>query len=229
MTGFDVKRKRPWWFGWIPAAILLVLIAAVGVTAAVFVTSGAGDPAPEATEGQVTDLNWSIFTPEGRAYIDRTREVRIDFSKPPIEAAELGLDDDGSLTIGPYDTDELALDVYLVANGGGEAPGGKKFALSEITIVTSDGVVTEVRAAIRGAQGFRPTLDALLQDAPLYGWDVSGVDAIYQQVEDATRAGEGYEFTFGPGNRLGMDVAATATCDTSSSCAVEYDVAPSVR
>lgn len=80
------KLARPWWLGWIPATILVDLIGGTVVTAALLTTNGLGRPVPAATEGQVTDVNWSIFTKEGFAYIDSSRAVRIDFARGPVAA-----------------------------------------------------------------------------------------------------------------------------------------------
>ena len=74
----------------------------------------------------------------------------------------------------------------------------------------------------------RQTLTYLLGKAELFGWDTSGTDAIFQTAEDATRAGTGYEFTFGPADATGVAFSATATCDTTGFCAVNYDVTPRV-
>jgi hypothetical protein len=229
VTSFDVKRKRPWWLGWIPAVVLLVIIGGVATATILLINAGLGSPAPKPTEGQVTDLNWSIFTPEGLDYIDRTREVRIDLSSTPVAAEPLGLEADGSLTIGPKNNGDVQLDYYLIVNGGGQSPGGDKFTMSQLTIDTASGVVTSVHGPLTETLNFRQTLDKLLAKAELFGWDTSGVAAIYQQVEDAVRAGDPYEFTFGPADRLGVPIAATASCDPGGYCLVEYAVTPTVR
>jgi hypothetical protein len=223
------KRKRPGWVSWIPAGVLGLGTIAVIAASGILISQGLGSPAPKPTTGQVTDLNWSIFTPEGRGYIDTSREVRIDMSKPPIDAAALGLEPDGTLVIGPYDNGDLRLDVYLIVNGGGEGPGGAKFTMSEVRVETLDGEVVSVGGPLSLIYNFRQTLDQLLDRAETFGWDTSGVDDIYQTVEDATRAGEGYSFTFGPADRVGVNIAATATCDPSGYCLVEYEATPAVR
>lgn len=222
------KRKRPWWLGWIPATILLVLIAGTIVTTSLLVAGGLGKPVPAATDGQVTDLNWSIFTAKGLAYIDKSREVRIDFSRAPVDAAALGLPADGSITIGPKDNGDVVLDYYLIVNGGAEGQGGDKFTVSQLTIETVSGFVTRVSAPLSEVLNFRQTLTKLESKAPLFGWDVSGADALFSKVEQATRDQVPYSFTFGPADAVGVPIAATASCDTSGYCVVEYDVTPAV-
>ncbi len=224
-----VKRKRPWWLGWVPAAVLVALIAATITTTAVLSSNGLGEPVPRPTEGQVTDKNWSIFTEEGLAYIDSSREVRLDLSKAPVAAAPLGLEPDATITIGPKDNGDVLLDYYLIVNGGGAGVGGDKFTVSQLSITTSGGVVTHVTAPLSEVLNFRQTLSLLQAKAELFGWDISDVEAIYDQVADATQDGVPYEFTFGPADAAGVPVSATANCDTTGYCVVEYDVAPAVR
>lgn len=225
----EIRRKRPWWFGWLPAIALLVVIGGVIGTAIALLRGGIADPIPQATEGQVTDLNWSIFTEEGLAYIDRSRQVRIDFGKPPVETAPLGLPDDGILTIGPKSSGDVDLDYGFIASGGGESPGGAKFIVTELTITTRNGVIVSVTAPLREVLNFRETLNELLERGEVFGWDTSGTDDLFDRVEQATRDGVPYEFTFGPADRVGVPIAATASCDPSGYCLVEYSVTPAVR
>jgi len=220
------KRKV---FGWIPSVILAVGVVAVIATAATLLNSGLGQPAPPPTLGQVTDLNWSSFSDDGLEYIARTREVRVDLSNAPVDAAALGLPADDTVVLAPIDNLDVVLDYSLIVNGGGEAPGGEKFVVSSIAIATAGGVVAHVRAPLSEQLNFRQTLAALQAKAGLFGWDTSGEQQIFDTVEAATRAGEPYSFTFGPADRMGVPVAATASCDPSGYCVVEYDVTPRVR
>jgi len=222
-------RKRPWWFGWIPAAILLVIIVGVGVGTAVLLQGGLGKPAPKPTEGQVTELNWSAFTPEGLDYIARTRQVRIDLSTAPVDAAALGLAADDTLVLEQIDTGDTLLDYDLIINGGGQGPGGGRFVASQITIVTTGGAVSSVSAQLTDVVNFRQTLTALQNKAEVWGWDVSDVESIFATAEQATRDGTGYEFTFGPADKAGVPMAATASCDTSGFCVVTYTATPATE
>ena len=76
--------------GWVPAIILSVVIIAALVTGFLLVRGGLGAPAPQPTEGQVSDLNWSSFTDEGLDYIQRSREIRIDLSDKAEDAVIWG-------------------------------------------------------------------------------------------------------------------------------------------
>lgn len=229
MTSFDVKRKRPRWVGWIPAAVLVLIVAGVGITSAVLVGNGLGGPAPEPTVGEVTELNWSSFTDDGLAYIERSRDVRIDLSRLPTDAAALGLAADGTTTIGPSENFDTDNDYYLIANGGGEGYGGKRFTVSQLSITTAGGEISHIIAQSSGIVPFRIALNDLGAQAAEFGWQPLDTDAIFADVNTSVAAGEPFGFTAGPGDRLGMGVAASANCDQSGSCIVEYDITPEVR
>jgi hypothetical protein len=229
MTSFDVRRKRPRWVGWIPASVLVVIVAGVGIASAVLAGNGLGGPAPRPTVGEVTKLNWSSFTDDGLAYIERSRDVRIDLSRLPTDAAALGLAADGTTTIGPSDNFDTDNDYYLIANGGGEGFGGKKFTVSELSITTVGGEISHIVAQSSGAVPFRVALNDVGAQAEEFGWQPLDTDAIFADVSQSVAAGEPFGFTAGPGDRLGIVVAASVTCDQSSPCSVEYDITPAVR
>jgi hypothetical protein len=221
----SAARKRAGWVGWIPALILTVLIVGVLGTGAVLLSNGLGQPAPKPTQGQVTDLNWSSFTPEGLEYIATTRDVRIDLSRPPVEAAPLGLADDGTLVLERIDSVDTMLDYDLIVNGGGEGQGGARLTASEITVVTVGGLVDSVSAQFVDVLPFRNALDRLEREADAFGWTVDR-EEIFATAEEATRADEPFEFTLGPVGRVGFDYTAVASCDTGY-CQLTYTASPS--
>ncbi len=229
MTGFDVKRKRPWWFAWIPAFVLVLLIGAVATTVVLVQRSDIGKPLPKPTVGQVTELNWSSFTKEGLAYIDRSRNVRIDLSKPPVDASALGLPDDGTTTIGPTDYGDRDNDYYVIVSGGGEGHGGTKLTVTQLDITTEGGLVTGLAASEIDALPFRNALALLQGEVDEFGWAPIDSAAVFNDWVDTTGAGNRYEFATGAGTRLGFSIVGTVTCEPQSVCAVRYDVAPTVR
>ena len=91
-------RKRARWVSWLPAMILAVVIVASLITGFILVRGGLGAPVHSPTAGQVSDLNWSSFTEAGLAYIERSRDIRIDFSDKGEDAVALGLPADGLIT-----------------------------------------------------------------------------------------------------------------------------------
>ena len=229
MTGFDVKRARPWWLGWIPAAVLVLLIVGVGVTVLVIQNSDLGKPLPKPTLGQVTELNWSSFTEEGLAYIDRSRDVRIDLSRPPLQASDVGLPDDGTTTIGPTQYDDRDNDYYVIINGGGEGHGGTKVTVSQVTITTERGVVTGIHTPGQPSIPFRNALAEFADDAAEFGWSDLDTAALFTDWTETTGAGSPYSVTVGPGDRLGFSISGTISCEPQAPCSIEYDVAPRVR
>ncbi|MBC7591022.1 MAG: hypothetical protein H7226_08270 [Salinibacterium sp.] len=228
MTSFDVKRKRPWWFSWIPASVLVAIVAGVGITAGILVNSGLGGPAPQPTVGEVTDLNWSSFTVDGLAYIERSRDVRVDLSRLPADAAALGLAADGTTSIGPSENFDTDNDYYLIVNGGGEGYGGKRFTVSQLDITTVGGEIQTISAQSSAILPFRITLSSLSAQVDEFGWDPLDENAIFSDVNVAITAGVPYEFATSTGDRLGMAVSATARCQPEGSCVTEYDVTPAV-
>jgi len=228
VSGFDVKRKRPWWLGWIPAAALVVVIAGIAVTTTVLLNQGLGEPLPKPTVGQVTELNWSSFSEEGLDYIDRSRDVRIDLSRAPVDASALGLPDDGTTTIGPTDYGDRDNDYYVIISGGGEGYGGTKLTVAQLSITTEGGLVTGLSAPVTGELPFRNALALLQDNADEFGWETLDSSAVFTDWVDTTGAGEQYTFDIGPGTRLGFAISATTTCEPQSSCVVRYDVTPTV-
>lgn len=224
-----MRRKRPWWFGWIPAAVLVVLIVGVGVIVVSIQGSDLGKPLPKPTLGQVTELNWSSFTQEGLDYIDRSRDVRIDLSRAPVDAAALGLPDDGTTTIGPSDYGDRDNDYYVIISGGGEGYGGTKLTVSELTITTQGGLVTGLSAPVSGELPFRNALALLQDNVDEFGWNPLNATGIFNDWVAATSAGDTYSFAVGPGARLGFSITGVTTCRPQSLCAVEYEVTPTVR
>jgi hypothetical protein len=220
-----MAKTRPSWMSWLPAIILAVASIAAVVVGLVLVRGGLGAAPPAPTQGQVTDLNWSSFTADGLDYIERTRDIRIDLSDKGADAAGLGLPADGTITIGP---NPEGLFYAFIFKGGDVGPGGDKLFISTLDITTADGEVSVVHAQIVDVVNFRDTVNRLVRESELYGWDTSVLDGIYDSVSKATAAGEPYEFTFGPGNGIGTPVAATAQCDPSGYCQLNYDIGPGV-
>ena len=229
MTGFDVKRKRPWWFAWIPAAILIVIMGGVVATVLVIQRSDLVKPLPQPTVGQVTELNWSAFTPDGLAYIDRSRDVRIDLSRAPVDASALGLPDDGTTTVGPTTYDDRDNEYYVIVNGGGEGNGGTKLTVSQLDITTEGGLVTGLTAPVSNQLPFRNALALLQSDAEEFGWPPLDQAAVFTDWVASTGAGKTYTYETTPGTRLGFGIVARVQCEPQSTCGVEYDVSPTVR
>jgi hypothetical protein len=209
-----------------PAIILCVVIIASLITGFILVRGGLGAPAPAPTEGQVSELNWSSFTEEGLEYIQRSREIRIDLSDHAEDAVALGLPANGTTVIGPHPE---GLEYKFTFNGGGAGLGGDKLIVTQVTITTVDGLITEIVAPIAQVDNFRTTLAGFDKQSELFGWDMSFVDELYDRVNQATKDGVGYDFTVGPADLVGVPVSANAQCDVGGFCVVTYFISPGLR
>jgi hypothetical protein len=220
----DEFSRRPPWVKWVPAAILSAImlgVVAFGIFALPEVASG---PGPAETD-QVNDLNWSVFTDEGLAYIESARTPRIDFSRPPVNASSLGLPADGSLTVGPHATD---LDYRLVLIATDEQPNGALFTTPLFTITTSDDRIESVRIDERGAADFRGTYLLLADRSISYGYTPPTATAIAAAVSEARESGEPVTVRSNRGLTTGMPITAEAVCFGAGFCAVSYVVTPPV-
>ena len=191
-------------------------------------------PGPAATD-QVNDLNWSVFTDEGLAYIESARTPRIDFSAPPVTASSLGLPVGGSLTVGPHATD-LDYRLVLIATDSlstdsppnGALPNGALFTTPLFTITTRDDRVQSVRIDERGAFDFRQTSLLLTESSTDYGFTAPRSTRLAAAIGEARDSGEPVIVRSNRGLTTGMAVTAEAVCFGAGFCTVSYVVTPAV-
>ena len=205
-----MAKTRPKWVSWLPATVLAVFIVAALVVGYILVRGGLGSPAPAPTEGQVTDLNWSSFTEDGLEYIERSRDIRIDLSDQGADAVGLGLDTNGTITIGP---NPEGLFYEFIFKGGDVGPGGDKLFVNQLTITTTDGEITLITAADHRSR------ELPRHDQPAH----RGVGAVRMGHLDRRRDlrhGRGghrgrraVRVHVRAGDRAGTPVSATAQCD----------------
>lgn len=220
----EMRRARPKWVSWIPTAIVALLIAAVGVTSAVLINNGVGQPVGAPTEREATEDLLSVFSEEGIAYIETGRKARFNLAPgQPIDSATLELPDDGAVEVGPTPTE---LDITIKIYGGGAEPQGVTLAGQRFTVTTADGELSSVAIPQRESDGFRNMLAALEKRAPVFGWDAAARDDAIAAAQAAQAAGTGFEFDLGRGIRLGMGVEALVTCTDRAWCSLEYVITP---
>ena len=189
----------------------------------------ASGPGPAETD-QVNDLNWSVFTDEGLAYIESSRTPRIDFRAPPVNASSLGLPSEGSLTVGPHTTD-LDYRLVLIATdslSAGALPNGALFTTPLFTITTHDDRVQSVRIDERGAFDFRQTSLLLTESSANYGFTAPRSTNLAAAIGEARDSGEPVIVRSNRGLTTGMAVTAEAVCFAAGFCTVSYIVTPAV-
>lgn len=204
--------------------ILGVIILGVTVFGVVAVPRLTADPGPAATD-QVTDLNWSVFTEEGLAYIEDARTPRIDLSDPPIAAAPLGLPASGELTVGPHRT---LLDYRLVLIATDDRPNGALFVTPAFTLSTRDGRLASVRIEERGGGDFRQTYLLVAERSADYGFTPPASARLAEAVSEARNAGTPVAVRSDRGTSTGMGITAEVTCFGAGFCTVAYIVTPAV-
>ncbi len=220
----DEFSRRPEWVKWLPAMVLMAIMLGVVIFGIVGLPRVAAGPGPAATD-QVNDLNWSVFTDEGLAYIESARTPRIDLSAPPVNATSLGLPADGSLTVGPHTTD---LDYRLVLIATGDEPKGALFTTPQFTISTSGDRLQSVRVDERGARDFRETYLLLAERSADYGYIAPTATSLAAAITEAREGGEPVTVRSNRGLTTGMPVKAEAVCFGAGFCTVSYVVTPAV-
>lgn len=209
---------------WIPAGILGAIILAAALFAIIGGPRLAAPPGPAATD-QVTDLNWSVFTEEGLAYIDDARTPRIDLSNPPIEAAPLGLPASGDLTVGPHPT---LLDYRLVLIASEDQVNGALFVTPRFTLSTRDGRLVSLRIEERGGRDFRQTYLLVAERSADYGFTPPASSRLAAAISEARTAGSPVTVRSDRGTSAGMGIMAEVTCFGAGVCTVSYVVTPAV-
>ncbi|MBB5618663.1 hypothetical protein [Microcella frigidaquae] len=218
----DRHPHRPEWVRWLPAMILGVIILGVAIFGVVAVPRLTADPGPAATD-QVTDLNWSVFTEEGLAYIEDARTPRIDLSDPPIAAAPLGLPASGDLTVGPHRT---LLDYRLVLIASEDQANGALFVTPGFTLSTRDGRLVSLRIEERGGRDFRQTYLLVAERSADYGFTPPASARLAEAISEARNAGTPVTVRSDRGTSAGMGIMAEITCFGAGVCTVSYIVTP---
>lgn len=220
----DAFSRTPEWVRWIPAVVLGIVVLGAVLFALIAGPRIAEGPGP-AQEGQVTELNWSVFTDEGLQFIENARTPRIDLSSPPVDAVELGLPADGSVTVGPHQTD---LDYRLVVIATDDEPNGALFITPQFTVYAVDGRLESVRVEERGGFSFSDTFVAVSERSSDFGYTPPTTRQLAQAVTDARESGTPTVVRTNRGLEAGMGVVAEATCFGAGFCQLSFIVTPAV-
>lgn len=219
----NFPSRVPAWARWIPAVLLSIVIVGVVIFA---VTEGPrlqAGPGPAETD-EVDELNFSVFTDEGLAYIDEQRIPRLDLRELPVETEPLGLPAEGELVIGPHPQD-LDYRLVLLADGGA---GGARFTTATFSIETAGGEVTGLRIQPprEVASGtFRDIEAWVVEAAARYGYPAPEQGALLQLVLAAQEAGEPQLLSTEPGEAIGLPARIEVVCGAEALCSTEIVVA----
>jgi len=205
--------------------VLSTIIIGVMVTTVILTTGGLGQPAGEPSVSEATRNGASVFTEDGLKYINETREIKLDLRDAPVDAAALGLPEEGTLTVGPHPATFSTVIPYTVILRTPSGAGLTEIEVLEATITTADGHVAEVLAPVSSLMSFRMAQNLLHQRATEFGYTVEA-DRINTEMAEAVRAGEPYEFTVGPGVALGVTTTADVSCTEPATCAVVFKITP---
>jgi len=225
----DLKPHQRWpWLSWVPAVVLSLAIAGAVVMALVYVPQFAdGPPPPE--PGQVDDANFSLFTEEGLAFIERERAPRIDMTEQPVAAGPLGLPDDGALTIGPHPSN---LDYRLSLLVRGDETAGVRFSTETFTLVTEGGALTRIEVIPASFEpwrgGYRDVQGFVAQRGERYGFSAPTQDELLALVIEAQETGTAGVIVTDVGTATGLPVASEIICTESAFCTATFIVTPPV-
>jgi hypothetical protein len=225
----DLKPHRRWpWLTWVPAVVLSLAILGAVLIALVYVPQFAnGPPPPE--PGQVDDRNFSVFTDDGLAFIERERAPRINLADPPVDAAALGLPEDGALTIGPHPQNLFYRLALLVP---GEQAQGVRFSTDTFTLVTEGGALTRIEVQPASfdswAGGYRDVQGFVAQRGARYGFVAPSQQELLDLVLEAQETGTDGVIVTEAGTAMGVPIAAEIVCGGNATCFATFIVTPPV-
>jgi hypothetical protein len=212
----DFPSRFPAWVRWIPAVVLSIIIVAAVIVAMTQGPRFAAGPGPGASN-EVDQLNFSVFTPEGLAYIDAERIPRVDLRRAPVLAEPLGLPSDGETVIGPHPQD-LDYRLILLTNDG---DGGARFTTAGFSIVTASGAVREFRIQPGRDSAVAPFREVALyvgESAERFGFAPLESGTLLDLVLAAQSAGEPQTVSTATGTSIGVPARLDVTCEGDGYC-----------
>ncbi len=208
-------RRRKAIRSWIPAIVLLIVIAAALTVAVMTRTTNVGAAPTAAPPNAVTAKGTSLFTPAGLAYINDTRKVSIDARELPIQAEPLGLNASDTLTVAPPTEGVYE---YLTVIG---SDGGARLMGTSIDIVTDNGIVAS--AAIADSTRFLNYRDsqALFRErSDRFGIPAEQLDGFVPAAAEALKEKRNYSYSIHTDDALGVGLTVTAECSSDSICQI---------
>ncbi len=195
---------------WLPATILAVVIGCVVIASLAIQESWWTQENPAASTDQKAVDGSTMLTDAGFDYVNVEGVVRVRIDESTLTATELGLPADGAKSA------DFRRPVRALIAAGDEV-----HVLDDIASLTAtaeqDRLVTLTLTpdVVRGWTG---ALDYLRALAPEFGWDVTEIDSLDEEIGEFNRSGEGETFTasIGPSAEGTVSVTAELTFDRSS-------------
>lgn len=196
------SRRRRKILAWIPAALMVLGMAALVVAAILFQNSWWTNDDRVASTDQQTADGMSTFTTAGQDFFNVERVVFVKVGEAAPRASDLGLPEEGVTEVIP----PVPIEVRVLGTTG-------VFTLTlveQLTLTTSDGRVTLLRLDHEGTRSYADLTDLLRGMTSAVDWTDEDFDALANALADAPHDADGtYEATLRPSTKGGMIVAAT--------------------
>lgn len=194
---------------WLPAAILLVVIAGVVFATIAVQNSWWTDERPVASDDQRASDGGSRFSDAGLDYVNVDGVLRVRVGEGSLPAAESGLGDDEQKTA------TMRRPVRAIV-----AVGADTFVVREVEWLQATAQHAELRSVALSTGRPLPWADAVAlvrASAAEYGWDAADIDAQEALLEEFVRENDEGSFTLEVSSeRHGVEITATLTFDRGS-------------
>lgn len=204
-----ISARRRALLSWLPAAILVVVIGLVVL--ATFAVQGSwwAEERPVASADQKASDGSSMLTDAGFDYVNVEGIVRVRIGEGSLPADELGMAPDAEKSA------EFRRPVRAIVAGGDEV-----YVVDDVaalTAVTAEGELASVTLAYDNAGTWSDAVGRVRALAPTFGWNVSNIDSLDDQLSEFNREGTGEGFTavIGPSEGAAR-VTATLSYDRAS-------------
>lgn len=189
--------------GWLPAALLVLIMAAI--VAGTFVMQGSwwAEDEPDASADQQASDGGSMLTDAGFDYVNVEGTLRVRVGDGSLPAADLGMPANGEKEA------EFRRPVRALIAAGDDVHVVED--VLTVRAVTRDGDLAELTLGIDGAGAWRGAVAGLQARADEFGWAASDFDGLDDRLGTFNAEGTGDVFTveIGPGSDPATAVTAT--------------------
>ncbi|MBW9093254.1 hypothetical protein JNB62_06135 [Microbacterium jejuense] len=172
---------------WLPATVLVLIIAGVVVASLAIQGSWWAQDRPAASDDQRASDGSSMLTDTGFDYVNVSGTFKVRIGEGGLSAAELGLPADGEKSA------EFRRPVRAVVAAGDEL-----YVLDDISGLTAtsvDGELASITFVPDVTSNWSGALNYLRALGPDFGWDAAQLDPLTAQLGEFNRTGDGETFT----------------------------------